>query len=276
MGAGMMSDEFDFAADLLRARTGFVLTRDKSYLLENRLGPLVRRHRLKSVSELIIAIRDGREDLCGEMLDAMMTKDTGFFRDWKPFLHLRDLTLRDLAHTGNKERPRRILCAGSSTGQEAYSTALTVSECGWLQGGRAVEIIGIDLSASALATAERAAYTQFEVQRGLPIHTLAHHFTKQEDVWVLAEAVRHMVTLRAWNLLDDLTPLGVFDVILCRNVLAYFDLQSKVTVLHKLADIMTDNARLYLGATETLTGITDKFRAIDAGLSVYALEKSGA
>ena len=266
----MTQDEFDFAAGLIRARVGFVLTRDKSYLIENRLGPVARRHRLKGVSELIALVRDGRADLCVEVLDAMMTKDTGFFRDWKPFVHLRDLTLRDLARTRGTARVLRILCAGVSTGQEAYSAALTVLECGWLSDGWQVDIIGIDLSTSALAIAERAAYTQFEVQRGLPIHTLARHFTKQQEGWVLEEAVRRRVAFKSWNLLEDLAPLGCFDVIFCRNVLAYFDLQSKAAVLDKLAGILAEDGRLYLGAAETTSGITDAFRTVDAALAVYA------
>ena len=267
----MTQDEFDFAADLIRARTGFVLTRDKSYLIENRLGPVARRHRLKSVSELIDQVRQGRDDLGLELLDAMMTKDTGFFRDWKPFVHLKDVALRDLARARGTTKQVRILCAGVSTGQEAYSAALTVLDCSWLRDGWRVDIVGIDLSTSALAIAERAAYTQFEVQRGLPVHTLANHFTKQEDGWVLEDAVGHMVTFKAWNLLDDLAPLGRFDIILCRNVLAYLDLQSKAAILRKLAGIIADDGRLYLGAAETTSGIMDAFRTVDAGLAVYAL-----
>jgi chemotaxis protein methyltransferase CheR len=264
-------DAFDFAAALVRARTGFVLTRDKSYLLENRLGPVVRRHRLKSVGDLIAEVRAGRDDLGLEMLDAMMTKDTGFFRDWTPFVHLRDVALRDLSVARGAAKSLRILCAGVSTGQEAYSVALTVLDGGWLRDGREVEIVGIDLSTSALEIAARAAYTQFEIQRGLPVRTLAHHFTKQEEGWVLDEAVRRKVTFKPWNLLDDLAPLGRFDVILCRNVLAYFDLQSKAAVLGKLAAILAADGRLYLGAGETTSGITNAFRTVDAALAVYAL-----
>jgi chemotaxis protein methyltransferase CheR len=264
-------DAFDFAAALVRARTGFVLTRDKSYLLENRLGPVVRRHRLKSVGDLIAAVRAGRDDLGLEVLDAMMTKDTGFFRDWRPFVHLRDTALRELALARGAAKSLRILCAGVSTGQEAYSVALTVLDCGGLRDGGDVDIVGIDLSTSALAIAERAAYTQFEIQRGLPVRTLAHHFTKQEESWVLEEAVRRKVTFKPWNLLDDMAPLGRFDVILCRNVLAYFDLQSKAAVLSKLAATIAADGRLYLGAGETTSGITDAFRTVDAALAVYAL-----
>ena len=266
----MTPDEFAFTAGLIRDRTGFVLTRDKSYLIENRLGPVVRRHRFKGVGELVGAVREGVEDLALEILDAMMTKDTGFFRDWKPFIHLRDETLRDLSRARDSEKVIRILCAGVSTGQEAYSVALTLLESGWFLSDWEVDVIGIDLSLSALAIAARATYSQFEVQRGLAIHVLAHHFTKHEDGWRLDDAVRRMVEFKTWNLLSDLAPLGRFDVVLCRNVLAYFDLQSKTAVLGKIAKILAPDGRLYLGASETTTGVTDGFRAVDAGLSVYA------
>jgi chemotaxis protein methyltransferase CheR len=269
----MTPDEFAYAADLIRTRTGFVLTRDKAYIVESRLGPVVRHHRLKTVGELIGAMREGREDLAAEVLDAMMTKDTGFFRDWKPFVHLREETLRDLAdaHESDGEQHLRILCAGVSTGQEAYSVALTAIESGRFMSDWRVDILGIDLSAASLAIATKGAYTQFEVQRGLPVHVLANHFTKDEEHWVLEEAVRDMVEFKACNLLDDLAPLGKFDVILCRNVLAYFDLSSKAEVLAKLAGAMARDGRLYLGAAETPAGVVDDFRAVDAGLSVFAL-----
>lgn len=266
----MTPDEFAYAADLIRTRTGFVLTRDKGYIVENRLGPVVRRHRFKDVGELIGLVRDGAEDLAAELLDAMMTKDTGFFRDWKPFVHLRDETLCDLARTRAAEKRLRILCAGVSTGQEAYSAALTVLESGRFQPDWSIGILGIDLSAAALTVAGRGAYTQFEVQRGLPVTVLAHHFTKNLDLWVLEEAVRRMVEFKAWNLLNELMPLGRFDVVLCRNVLAYFDLSSKAAVLAKLRATMAEDGRLYMGAGETPVGVADGFRAIDAGLAVFA------
>lgn len=266
----MTPDEFAFAASLIRTRTGFVLTRDKAYIVENRLSPVVRRHRLKDTGELIGLVRGGAEDLASELLDAMMTKDTGFFRDWKPFVHLRDETLRDLARAREEDKTLRILCAGVSTGQEAYSTALTVLESGWFLSDWNIDILGIDLSGTALAVANRGGYTQFEVQRGLPVNVLVHHFVKHLDLWVLDEAVRRMVEFKAWNLLDDLTPLGRFDVVLCRNVLAYFDLSAKAAALGRLAGVMADDGRLYLGAAETTAGVTEGFRAIDAGLAVFA------
>lgn len=266
----MTPDEFAFAASLIRTRTGFVLTRDKAYIVENRLSPVVRRHRLKDTGELIGLVRGGAEDLTAELLDAMMTKDTGFFRDWKPFVHLRDETLRDLSLARAADRTLRILCAGVSTGQEAYSTALTVLESGWFLSDWNIDILGVDLSAAALAVASRGGYTQFEVQRGLPVRVLVHHFVKHLDLWVLDDAVRRMVEFKVWNLLDDLTPLGRFDVVLCRNVLAYFDLSSKADVLGKLAGAMAGDGRLYLGAAETTAGVAEGFRTIDGGLAVFA------
>lgn len=265
----MTPDEFAYAADLIRTRTGFVLTRDKSYIIENRLSPVVRRHRLKDVGELIGLVRDGAENLTAELLDAMMTKDTGFFRDWKPFVHPRDETLRGFSRSRPNKR-LRILCAGVSTGQEAYSAALTVLESGWFVPGWRIEILGIDLSAAALAVASRGGYTQFEVQRGLPANVLVNNFTKNLDLWVIGDAARSLVEFKAWNLLDDLSPLGCFDVVLCRNVLAYFDLSSKAAVLGKLRDGLAGDGRLYLGASETTAGVAEGFRAIDAGLAVFA------
>jgi len=137
-----------------------------------------------------------------------------------------------------------------------------------------VEVVGIDISAAAIAAATKGVYNQFEVQRGLPVRTLLQYFTKQDDNWALSDQVKNMVKFQTWNLLDDLYPLGRFDVVLCRNVLVYLDLKTKLEVLQKLARLLVDDGALYLGLNETVMGVSSSFRAIDPDLGIYAAHRA--
>lgn len=270
----MSPEDFEFAARFFKERSGLILTRDKTYLLENRLMPVVRHLNLKSVTELIDRVRGGDLALQTAAVEAMMAKDTGFFRDWKPFVHFRTVVLPNIRVSRGMKASFRILSAGVSTGQEAYSVAMTIKDVSSSFPGWKVEVVGIDISASAIAAASLGAYNQFEVQRGLPVRTLLQHFTKRDETWVLNDAVRSMVKFQTWNLLDDLFPLGRFDVVLCRNVLVYLDLKTKLDVLQKLARLLVDDGVLYLGLNETVMGVSSSFRAVDADLGIYGAHRA--
>lgn len=172
----MQPDDFDFLARLLKERSGLVLTKDKGYLVENRLTPVVRQRRYKSMMELVGALKTGEQALAEAVVEAMMAKDTGFFRDWKPFEHFRNRVLPNLLTARKTKHSFRILCAGVSTGQEAYSLAMILDGLGHALAGWQAEIVGIDLSPVALTVATAGLYSQFEVQRGLPVRTLLKHF----------------------------------------------------------------------------------------------------
>ena len=266
----MAPEDFEFAARFLKERSGLVLTRDKTYLLENRLMPVVRELKLKSVAELIAAVRAGEPALQTAMIDAMMAKDAAFFRDWKPFVHFRTVVLPNVRVARGIQTRLRVLSAGVSTGQEAHSIAMTIKDVSSSFPGWHVEVVGIDISAPAIAAAAKGVYGQFDVQRGLPIRTLLQYFTKQEDAWVLSDNVRSMVKFQTWNLMDDLFPLGRFDAIFCRNVLVYLDLKTKLELLQKLGRLLVDDGVLYLGLNETVMGVSSNFRAVDPNLGIYA------
>lgn len=268
----MTPEDFEFTARFVKERSGLVLTRDKGYFLENRLMPVLRARNLKTFSDLVAGLRNNDAALHAATIDAMMAKDTAFFRDWNPFVHFRKAVLPNLAVARGLKRAFRILCAGVSTGQEAYSLAMCVRDAPGFESWN-IEIAGLDLSPSALKIADAACYSQFEIQRGLPIRTLLQHFTKEDTFWRLRPNVRALVKLQTWNLLDELFPLGRFDVILCRNVLVYFDLQTKLDVLQKLSRILVDDGVLYLGLNETVTGVTGNFRAVNADLGIYAAHR---
>lgn len=270
----MTPEEFEQAARFIRDRSGLVLTRDKTYLLENRLMPVVRELRLKTMSELIAAVNAGDAAIQTTVVDAMMAKDTAFFRDWKPFTHFRSVVLPNIRVSRGMKRSFRVLSAGVSTGQEAYSVAMSVRDLAASFSGWNIEVVGVDLSATALAAAAKGAYSQFDVQRGLPILRLLQHFTKKNDAWVLNDDIRGMVKFQTANLLEDIYPLGRFDAIFCRNVLVYLDLKTKLDVLQKLARILVDDGVLYLGVNEAVSGVGTNFRAVDADLGIYAAHRA--
>ena len=269
----MVPDDFEYAARLMKERSGLVLTRDKGYLLENRLMPVVRQHNFKSFHELVAALRTGDATLQSSADDAMMAKDTAFFRDWKPFVHFAKIVLPNLMQARREKRHFRILCAGVSTGQDAYSIAMLIRDAAAQLTGWRAEIVGVDLSASAIAAAEAGHYTQFDVQRGFPIKALLRSFTRDDSGWQLNGDIRSRVNFQTWNLLDDIFPLGRFDVVLCRNVMVYLDLQAKIDLLQKLSRSLADDGVLYLGTQEPLMGVSAAFRPVNRDLGIYAVHR---
>ncbi|MDX2143567.1 MAG: protein-glutamate O-methyltransferase CheR [Rhodospirillaceae bacterium] len=269
----MAPDDLEFLAQLLKDRSGLVLTKDKGYLLENRLMPVVRGRQFKKLADMIGALRLGNAGLTEDAVDAMLPKDTGFFRDWTPFEHFRKVVITNALKLRSAKKTLRVLCAGVSTGQEAYSIAMAVHEARGLVGWPC-EIVGIDLSPSALKAAEAAVYSQFDVQRGLPIRVLLKYFTKDEESWRLNDPIRAIPKFQFWNVLDDLFPLGRFDVILCRNVLPYFDMQTKFNVVQKLSRALTDDGVLYVGLREPLSGVSTSVKAADADLGIYVVNRA--
>ncbi|GAB3452212.1 CheR family methyltransferase [Insolitispirillum peregrinum] len=271
----MKPDDFDFLAKMLKERSGLVLTPDKSYLLESRLMPVARKRGLKGLEDLVAQLRRRDEALAADVTDAMTTNESFFFRDQKPFDQFRDVVLPNLLRTRATKRSFRIWCAAASSGQEPYSLAMILKEHAARLAGWKVEIVGTDLSREILQKARSGLYSQFEVQRGLPIQLLVKYFQKRDDQWELDPAVRSMVQFKEWNLLQDMKALGTFDVVFCRNVLIYFDQPTKSVVLENMSKQMTDDAVLYLGGAETVLGISERFKPIPSQRGVYAVARPG-
>ena len=266
----MTGEDFDLLCRLLRERSGLMLTRDKAYLLESRLLPVARKRNMKSLDELIVALRLRPEgDLVRDVVEAMTTNESFFFRDLLPFDQFRAFVLPQLLKTRAARKQIRIWSAACSSGQEPYSLAMILSEEKMKLQGWQVEIIATDLSTEILEKAQAGLYSQFEVQRGLPIQLLVKYFKQQGDRWQIDPAIRGMVKFRCLNLLDDFTSLGVFVVIFCRNVLIYFEQATKTLVLERVARILPQDGYLYLGGAETVIGITDKFQAIAEQRGIY-------
>jgi chemotaxis protein methyltransferase CheR len=268
----MNVDDFEMIARLLEERSGLLLGQDKAYLLERRLNPVARRYNFKGFDELTRAIRLGRdEELLDDVTEAMTTNESFFFRDGKPFDQFRDMVLPHLLeHRGNR-KSIKVWCAACSSGQEPYSLAMILEENEARLAGWKIEILATDISQEILVKAEEGRYSQFEVQRGLPIHLLVKYFKKDGDRWQIDDAIRRMVTFKSFNLLDDPSAIGQCDVVFCRNVLIYFDQIMKAKVLARIAKIMPHDGFLYLGDAESVLGISDDFNLIPGHRGVYGL-----
>jgi chemotaxis protein methyltransferase CheR len=262
-------------ADLLKARSGLIIGQDKIYLLETRLVTLLRRDQLADLNALADRLgRPGADPLAREVVEAMTTNESFFFRDDKPFQHFRAQALPRLIAARPAGATLRIWSAASSTGQEAYSVAMILAECKAVVGSRKIEIIGTDIARGPLTRARDGQYTQFEVQRGLPVQYLMKYFKKEEPHWRIVPEIRDMAQFREFNLLGDLRSLGRFDIVFCRNVLIYFDQVTKTRVLEAMAAQMPPDGMLYLGGAETVLGITARFAPLAGERGVYGL--SGA
>ena len=253
----MTPQELAFLCAFIRERSGIVLSSDKRYLVEYRLRPVAGRHGLGSLSELVALIRGQcGEKLLHEVVEAMTTNETLFFRDVKPFEVLREVIFPEMAST-RARRPVRVWSAACSAGQEPYSIAITAKECAVGHPTLNCDILATDIARSILEKARLGVYSQYEVQRGMPIRLLIKYFDQVGAQWQVKPEVRGKVRFQELNILKDFASLGVFDVIFCRNVLIYFDVDTKRKVLERLARSLGPDGVLFLGSSETVLGITD-------------------
>ena len=267
----MTPTDYEYLRKFLKERSGLDLSADKQYLVESRLLPLARKASLPGIPDLVLKIRNGDGRLATDVVEAMTTNETFFFRDKVPFDHLRDTIMPGLIQARAVRKSLRIWSAASSTGQEPYSIAMCLKEMGAALAGWRIEIVATDLSQEVLEKCKAGVYSQFEVQRGLPIQLLMKYFTQVGDVWQLNADVRAMVQFRQLNLLQDFAHLGTFDVIFCRNVLIYFDQGTKAVIFERMAKGLEADGTLLLGAAESVVGLTDAFRPIAERRGLYQL-----
>jgi chemotaxis protein methyltransferase CheR len=271
--------DFDYLRKLLRERSGLVLAAEKQYLAESRLLPVARKHRLGTLTELVDKLKGaGGAPLVTDVVEAMTTNETFFFRDKIPFEHFCDTVMPALIATHARRRRIRIWCTAAASGQEPYSLAMLLHDMNAKLAGFRVEILATDLSNEMLEKAKTGIYSQFEVQRGLPIQQLVKYFAQVGEAWQIAPEIRAMVSFRQLNLLHDFGHLGYFDLIFCRNVLIYFDQPTKIGVLDRMARVMEPGGFLVLGAAETVIGLTAAFKPMPdrRGLYVLSPAKSAA
>jgi chemotaxis protein methyltransferase CheR len=261
--------DYEYLRKLLKDHSGLDLSADKQYLIESRLLPLARKAGLADIGELVQKLRGGSSAIVAQVVEAMTTNETFFFRDKVPFDHFRDSILPEIIKARTNRKNIRIWCAAGSTGQEPYSLAMCVKDMSAALNGWRVEIIATDISQEVLEKSKAGIYSQFEVQRGLPIQMLVKYFKQNGELWQINPDIRAMVQHRQLNLLHEFSQLGVFDIIFCRNVLIYFDQDTKINIFGRLARIMEPDGFLVLGAAETVVGLTDVFKPFPDRRGLY-------
>ena len=266
----MKPETYQFLCELLRKESGLVLSADKHYLVETRLEPILRKSSIASLDELADRLRRlAPRDLREQVVEAMTTNESFFFRDKTPFELFENEMLPKLLEARSSARRLRIWCAAASTGQEPYSLAMLLKERAAKLGGWTIEILGTDLSKEVLEKAKLGIYSQFEVQRGLPIQLLLKYFDQKGDTWHIDPGIRQMVRWRHFNLLEPFAALGKFDIVFCRNVLIYFNPETKVDVLQRLAKVTAADGYMVLGSAETVVGLTDVFQPVADKRGLY-------
>jgi chemotaxis protein methyltransferase CheR len=270
--------EFALLKDLIEEETGILLGDDKDYLVESRMGPLLGRHACRSFGELYRKAKDDRPrgPVRRELMEAITTRETYWFRDKKPFVILKDKLLPRF-HEELRQGSRddiHIWSAACSSGQEPYSIAITALEFFRTAGGvetcrRQVRILATDISAQATALARAGTYDHTSVGRGLPPEYLKDYFKAHEGGWTVRNRIRQLVEFKCQNLREPIVNLGRFDVIFLRNVIIYFSDGLKKELLARVARVLKPNGYLFLGAGETLSGLTNAFELVDQDGAVY-------
>jgi chemotaxis protein methyltransferase CheR len=257
----LAEQDFDYIRDLVRDRAAIVLEPGKEYLAVTRLDPLVRRAGLGSLSELVATLREDEGSVLSEqVVDALTTNETTFFRDVYPFESLRTHVLPDLIERKRLSRSLFIWSAGCSSGQEPYSLAMLIREDFPDLGGWQVSILGTDVSVAMLERAHEGRYGQIEVNRGLPAHLLVKYFRRVGVGWEIDGSIRGMVRFQHQNLVDPWPSLPPMDLVLMRNVMIYFDVATKQRILARVRDVLAPHGYLLLGTSETTLHLDDTFQ----------------
>jgi chemotaxis protein methyltransferase CheR len=274
--AAITDENYGFLQKYVYTASGIVLDASKLYLIESRLAPLVRVERLKSLDELCQQIRvDSTSLLSRKVVEAMTTNETLFFRDVVTFDALRKAVIPRLMKAKTPGRKLSIWSAASSTGQEAYSTAMMLLEMGIRPDE--VEILGTDLSEQVLDRARKGRFLQIEVNRGLPSNFLLKYFRQDGLEWQIDESVRKMVKFRYMDLRGDTRGLAPFDLVMCRNVLIYFDVETKKSILGNIHRILNPAGTLLLGCAETIINLHEGFTTETVeGAITYRSRKAGS
>jgi chemotaxis protein methyltransferase CheR len=254
-----MSQAFAALQAFLMKSSGLSLDKEKKYLVEARLTPVIEQAGLSDLGELVIMIETDKV-LAKKVTEAMTVNETFFFRDRQPFDGFRGAILPELLKLRARQRKIRIWSAACSTGQEPYSLAMIVDEEARNLAGWTVDIVATDIAETVLKKAKDGVYTHFEAQRGLPAQHLVRYFTKRKDNWVISQHIRSRVDFRQQNLMADFSALGQFDVIFCRNVLIYFAPDQKRDVLNRMAQRLAPDGYLVLGAAESVCGYSSEFK----------------
>jgi chemotaxis protein methyltransferase CheR len=270
----LSAGDFAFVAQMVHREAAIVLAPGKEYLVEARLLPVAREAGAPSVAAFLAELQRRSDPvLQRSIVDALTTNETSWFRDREPFTALTDVIVPELIKTRAGARKIWVWSAASSSGQEAYSLAITLQEA--LPPGWSYEILGSDISSEMIKRAQAGEYSQVEVNRGLPAPQLIQYFERTGAHWRVTPALRRNVSFRLLNLTAPFPSMPPFDVIFLRNVLIYFDVATKKAVLRNVARLLRPDGWLFLGAAETTIGIDDNYERVAAGrTSAYRLRSA--
>ncbi len=259
-----------FLRDLVYRRSAIVLEAEKDYLIDSRLTPLVREVGLRSIDELVYTLRANlATPLATQVIEAMTTNETFFFRDFHPFEALKLRLVPELIKARAAQRSLRIWCAAASTGQEPYSIAMTLRDAFPELASWDVQIFATDLNSVVLARAREGKYRQLEVNRGLPAPMLLKYFDRAGAEWQVKPAIREMVKFQELNLLDPWLTVGAQDLVFMRNILIYFDVDTKRRILGRVRQTLRPDGFLIMGGAETTSNLDDGYAPVRIGTGVY-------
>lgn len=256
---GITPENYKFIQEYVYRESGIVLEDDKHYLLQARLMPILKKDQIPGLDDICARLRSGNADLRQRVIDAMTTNETLFFRDPAQYDALRTVVLPELVKRRDISRRLSFWSAASSSGQEAYSLAIMLTEMGLLNQGWNIQILGTDLSTQMVERARQGRFLQIEVNRGLPATHLVKYFTKVGLEWQIKDELRSMVKFERFDLRLPPTALGSFDVIFCRNVLIYFDVPTKKKILGHLRSVLREDGCLLLGGAEAILDLDGNF-----------------
>lgn len=266
--------DFEKIAKYIKKKSGIHLTEDKLYLLETRLMPVATKNQCKNIAELSEKLSNTNDDkLITEVTEALTTNESSFFRDVKPFDQIINVIIPRILAAEPGKKKIRIWSAACSTGQEPYSVMMKIMESGKYKDIE-FEILASDFTSHVIEKAKSGIYTQFEVQRGVPITMLVKYLEQQGEDWKIKPEVSKNVKFEQVNLIEDFTSIGKFDIVLCRNVLIYFDMETKSQVLHNIGKVMSPKACLILGSSESVYGIENEFVLLPDSQGIYCLRGS--
>jgi chemotaxis protein methyltransferase CheR len=269
-GGGITPENYRYLQEYVYRESGIVLEDDKHYLLQARLMPILKREHLAGLDEICARLRGGQPDLRVQVVEAMTTNETLFFRDPAQYEALKHTVIPELIKQREFSRRLMFWSAAASSGQEAYSLAIMLLEMGLVSQGWMIQIVGTDLSGHVLERARQGRFLQIEVNRGLPAPYLVKYFTRQGLEWQLKDQIRSMVRFEKFDLRQSAAALGTFDVIFCRNVLIYFDVPTKKKILGGLRSVLRDDGCLLLGGAEAILDLDGSFgRQVVGQATVY-------
>jgi chemotaxis protein methyltransferase CheR len=254
-------EQFRFFAEMVKSSSGIALVSGKEYLLESRLNELARILGLRGIDELYKKAKfQITPRLREQIIEAMTTNETSFFRDQHPFEAIRKIVIPEIIKKNQDKRTFRFWSAACSTGQEPFSVAMMIAENFHALSSWQVQIMASDISPQAIQKGSAGRFTQVEVNRGLPVQLLLKHFKQQGAFWIINDRLKQMVQFKNMNLLGPLADVGIFDIIFCRYVLIYFDQDTKRLALEKLTRALSPGGYLFLGATEIPVGLPSSMK----------------